>query len=81
MMYLVFPIRLHLSLENLGLFRLQNPHVNSQKGEQLEALLYREKQDIERLQDMARRAQLQPTVTGFLSRARTFPRFCIYLLL
>ena len=61
--------------------RLPNPHFNSQKGEQLEALLYREKRDIEGLQGMARRAQLQPTITGFLSRARAFPRFCIYLAL
>jgi len=30
-------------LDGLRLFRLQNPHVNRQKGEQLEALLYREK--------------------------------------
>ena len=30
-------------LEGLRLFRLQNPHVNRQKGEQLQGQLYREK--------------------------------------
>jgi len=52
-------------LDGLRLFRLQNPHVNRQKGEQLEALLYREKRDIECLQGMARGAQQQTTITGF----------------
>ena len=33
-------------------------------GEQLKALLYREKQDIEVLQGKAGRAQLQPTIIG-----------------
>ena len=35
--------------DGLRLFRLQNPHVNRQKGEQLEAVLYRGKRDIEGL--------------------------------
>ena len=52
-------------LDGLRLFRLQNPHVNRQKGEQLEALLYREKRAIEGLQGMARGAQQQTTSTGF----------------
>ena len=50
-------------LETIRLFRLQNPHVNVQKGEQLEAPLYREKRDIEGLQGMA---QGQTTITQFL---------------
>ena len=52
-------------LEGLRLFRLRDPHVNRQKGEQLEALLYREKRDIENLQGMARGTQQQSTLTGF----------------
>ena len=52
-------------LEGLSLFRLQNPHVSRHKGEQLEALLYREKRDIENLQGMARSTQQQSTVTRF----------------
>ena len=53
-------------LEGLRLFRLPNPHVNNRhKGEQLEALLYGEKRDIEGLQGMARGAQQQTTITGF----------------
>ena len=60
-------------LEGLSLF----PHLNAQKREQLEALLYREKQDIERLQGMARSTQLQSPV--FLSLSLTFPSFvCTY---
>ena len=52
-------------LAGLRLFRLQNPDVNRQKGEQLEGLLYREKRDIAGLQGMARGAQQQTTITGF----------------
>ena len=52
-------------LDGLRLFRLQNPHVNKQKGEQLGALLYREKRDIGVLQGMARGAQQQTTITDF----------------
>ena len=37
------------SLADLCLFRFQNAHVSSQKGGQLEPLLYREKRDIEGL--------------------------------
>ena len=46
------------SIENLHLFRLEHPHLNSQKGEKLEAVLYQEKRtrDIETLQGIARRA-------------------------
>jgi len=51
-------------LEALRLFHLQNPHVNSQRGEQVEAVLYREKRDIETLQDMARGAHHQTTIMG-----------------
>ena len=53
------------SLEVLRLFHLQHPHINPQKAEQLDALLYREKRDIESLQGIARRAQRQTTITGF----------------
>jgi len=42
-------------LELFRLFRLQNPHVNLQKGEQLEGDLYREKRNNEGLRGMARR--------------------------
>jgi len=52
-------------LEALRLFRLQNPHVNSQRGEQVEAVLYREKQDIETLQGTARGAHQQTAIMGF----------------
>jgi len=45
------------SLEALRLSRLQNAYVNAQKGEQLEALLYRERLDIEGLQGMAQRRE------------------------
>ncbi|KAF8457958.1 hypothetical protein BGX38DRAFT_1138959 [Terfezia claveryi] len=47
-------LRLREGLEALRLFRLQNQnaHVNSQKSEELEALLYRGKRDIECLQGM-----------------------------
>jgi len=34
-------------LEALRLFRLQKPHVNSQRGEQVGAVLYRQKRDID----------------------------------
>ena len=53
-------------LENLHLSRLENPHINPHKGGQVEALLYREKWDIEGLQGMAQRAQRQTTITGFV---------------
>ena len=53
-------------LETLCRFRLQNPHVNAQKGEQLEAFLYREKGDIEGLQGMAQGRKQQSTITDFL---------------
>ena len=54
-------------IEALRLFRLQNPHVNIKKGEQVEDILYREKRDIEGLQGMARRRQRQTSITGFFS--------------
>jgi len=38
---------------SLCLCRLQNPHVNPEKGEQVVAVLYREKRDIETPQGMA----------------------------
>jgi len=41
---------LEAGLEALRLFRLPNPHVNPQREEQMEAVLYREKRDIETLQ-------------------------------
>ena len=56
-------------LEALRLFRLQNPYVNLQKGEQLDAALYREKRDIEAMQGMARRTQHQTSITGFFRRS------------
>jgi len=55
-------------LEALCLSRLQNPHVNSQRGEQVEAVLYREKRDIEALQGTARGAHHHITITGFFRR-------------
>ena len=56
-------------LELLRLFRLQNLHVNLQWGEQMEGLLYQEKQDIEGLQDMARHGRIQPqtAITGLFT--------------
>lgn len=45
-------LRLREGLEAFRPFRLQNPNVNAQKGGQLEALLYREKRDIEGLQSL-----------------------------
>jgi len=53
------------SPENLRLFRLEHPHLNLQEVEQLEAVLYQEKRDIETLQGMARREQHQSVITGF----------------
>ena len=53
-------------LAGLRLFgRPQNHHVNRQKGEQLQGLLYRTKRDIEGLQGMALGAQQQTTITSF----------------
>ena len=46
-------------------FRLVHPHLNSEKSEQLEAVLYQEKRDIETLQGIARRAQHQSAITGY----------------
>ena len=67
-------------LEGLRLFRLQNPHVNRQKGDQLEALLYRERRNIENLQGMARSTQQQSTLTGFFRvGSDIFQFFCTYL--
>ncbi|KAF8453235.1 hypothetical protein BGX38DRAFT_1259181 [Terfezia claveryi] len=51
-------------LEALRFFPLQNPHVNSQRGEKVEAVLYREKRDIETLQGIAREAHHQTAVTS-----------------
>ncbi|KAF8422176.1 hypothetical protein EV426DRAFT_706320 [Tirmania nivea] len=59
-------------LETLRLFRLQNPHVNAQIGEQLEALLYREKRDIEVLQGMARGRKQQTTFGASLGHFLIF---------
>ena len=67
-------------LELLRLFRLQNPHVNLQRGEQTEGLLYREKQDIEGLQCMARRTEHQPVIMGSFTPYQTFFSFCVYIL-
>ena len=64
-MYPLFLILQHLaSLKAYVSFVFKIP-VNRQKGEQLEAPLYREKRDIESLQDMARSTQQQSTLTGF----------------
>ena len=55
-------------LEGLRLLRLQNPHANRQKGEQLEGL-----------QGMARIVQQQTTTTGFLDLGQTFPNFFVHI--
>jgi len=52
-------------LEALRLFRLQNPHVDSQRGKQVEAVLYGEKRDIETLKGTVRGAHHQTALTGF----------------
>ena len=65
-------------LEALRLFRLQNARVNSQRGEQVEAVVSREKRDIETLQVTARGAHHQTAITGFLGLSRTFPSPCMY---
>jgi len=69
-------------LEALRLFRLQNPHANLQKAEQLEGLLYREKTVVESLQGMARRRQHQTAIRGFFSPQSEISWFlCIYLVI
>lgn len=64
-----------------GALRLQNPHVNSQRGEKVEAVLY-EKSGILRLYKAwlgGHTIRLLSRV--FLSLSRTFPSFCMYLAL
>jgi len=66
------------SLEALRLFRLRNPHVNSQRGEQVQVFCI-EKSGILRLYKA--RLGVHPIrllSRGFLGLSRIFPSYCMY---
>ena len=59
-------ISCEVALQGLELprfFRVPNRHVNLEKGEQLEGLLYREKRNIQSQQSIVRRTQYQTAET------------------
>ena len=64
-MYPLFLILQHLASLKVYVSCVLKIPGNRQKGEQLEALLYTEKRDIESLQGIARSTQQQSTLTGF----------------